>query len=127
MIARHATGAETWLLSLPPTRRQTRWMIVVGVRHAAVLALLAVRSGHDLSADSTGRGPEGCCCRASASPLAEFSTTTSLICTIGVTSVKLRMSPRISWACGPNEDWYSSTESQIRWHMATNAAGASAV
>ena len=35
------TGAETSLLSLPPTRRQTRWAIAVGVCQVAALALLA--------------------------------------------------------------------------------------
>ena len=41
MIARDPTGAETWLLSLPPTRRQTRWAIAVAVCQVAALALLA--------------------------------------------------------------------------------------
>src|SRR5258705_8809585 len=35
------TGAEMSLLSLPPTRRQTRWAIAVAVCQVAVLALLA--------------------------------------------------------------------------------------
>src|SRR5258708_6363141 len=35
------TGAETLLLSLPPTHRQTRWAIAVGVCQVAALALLA--------------------------------------------------------------------------------------
>jgi PAS domain S-box-containing protein len=41
MIARDSTGAETWLLRLPPTRRQTRWAIAVAVCQVAALALLA--------------------------------------------------------------------------------------
>jgi PAS domain S-box-containing protein len=32
---------ETWLLSLPPTRRQTRWVVAVAVCQIAALALLA--------------------------------------------------------------------------------------
>src|SRR5215469_10574272 len=77
------------------------------------------------SLDLCGDEPRsiGIRCNASVSPLAEFSTTTSLIWTIGVTSVKLCMSPSISGACGPNDDWYSSTEPHSRWHMATYAAG----
>src|SRR5258708_31168539 len=35
------TGAETSLLSLPPTHRQTRWAIAVGVCQVAALALVA--------------------------------------------------------------------------------------
>src|SRR5712671_4004113 len=35
------TGAETSLLSLPPTHRQTRWAIAVGVCQVAALTLLA--------------------------------------------------------------------------------------
>src|SRR5712671_5101271 len=35
------TGAETSLLSLPPTHRQTRWAIAVGACQVAALALLA--------------------------------------------------------------------------------------
>src|SRR5262249_25220098 len=58
---------------------------------------------------------------------AGFSTTTSLICRTGVMPVKLRISARIYWACGPNVDWYASTESHIRWHMATYGAAASGV
>jgi hypothetical protein len=41
MIARDSTGAETWLLSLPPTPRQTRWVIAVAVCQVVALALLA--------------------------------------------------------------------------------------
>jgi PAS domain S-box-containing protein len=41
MNARGPTGAETWLLSVPPTRRQTRWAIAVGVCQVAALALVA--------------------------------------------------------------------------------------
>ena len=41
MIARDPIGAETWLLSLPPTRRQTRWAIAVAVCQVAALALVA--------------------------------------------------------------------------------------
>jgi PAS domain-containing protein len=41
MIARDPTGAETWLLNLPPTRRQTRWAVAVAVCQVAALALLA--------------------------------------------------------------------------------------
>jgi Membrane-associated sensor, integral membrane domain len=40
MNARDA-GAETWLLSLPPTSRQTRWAIAVATCQLAALALLA--------------------------------------------------------------------------------------
>src|SRR5712675_1502689 len=39
--ARGPTGAETWLLSVPPTRRQTRWAIAVAVCQVAALALVA--------------------------------------------------------------------------------------
>src|SRR6266403_631804 len=35
------TGAEASLLSLPPTHRQTRWAIAVGVCQVAALTLLA--------------------------------------------------------------------------------------
>ena len=35
------TGAETSLLSLPPTHRQTRWAVAVGVCQVAALTLLA--------------------------------------------------------------------------------------
>jgi PAS domain S-box-containing protein len=41
MNARGPTGAETWLLSAPPTRRQTRWAIAVAVCQVAALALVA--------------------------------------------------------------------------------------
>jgi PAS domain S-box-containing protein len=41
MTARDPTNAETWLLSLPPTRRQTRWVIAVAVCQLAGFALLA--------------------------------------------------------------------------------------
>jgi len=41
MNARGPIGAETSLLSLPPTHRQTRWAIAVGVSQVAALALLA--------------------------------------------------------------------------------------
>jgi PAS domain S-box-containing protein len=41
MNARGPTGAETWLLSVPPTRRQTRWAIAVAVVQVAALALVA--------------------------------------------------------------------------------------
>jgi PAS domain S-box-containing protein len=41
MIARDSTGAEMWLLSLPPTRGQTQWAIAVAVCQVAALALLA--------------------------------------------------------------------------------------
>src|SRR5713226_9436829 len=41
MNARGPTGAETSLLSLPPTRRQTRWAIAVAVCQVAALALVA--------------------------------------------------------------------------------------
>src|SRR5262245_54410449 len=54
-----------------------------------------------------------------------FSTTTSLIRTMGVMPVKLRMSAPISLAWGPNAAWYAATESHIRWHMATYAGGVS--
>jgi PAS domain S-box-containing protein len=41
MNALGPTGAETWLLSVPPTRRQTRWAIAVAVCQVAALALVA--------------------------------------------------------------------------------------
>jgi PAS domain S-box-containing protein len=41
MIGRDPSGAETWLLSLPPTRRQTRWVIAIALCQVAALALLA--------------------------------------------------------------------------------------
>ncbi len=41
MNARGPTGAETSLLSLPPTRRQTRWAIAVAVCQVAALAFVA--------------------------------------------------------------------------------------
>jgi PAS domain S-box-containing protein len=41
MIGRDPRGGETWLLSLPPTRRQTRWVIAVAFCQVAALALLA--------------------------------------------------------------------------------------
>jgi PAS domain S-box-containing protein len=41
MTGRDHTGAETSLLSLPPTHRQTRWAIAVGVCQVAALSLLA--------------------------------------------------------------------------------------
>ncbi len=41
MNARGPTGAETWLLSVPPTRRQTRWTIAVALCQVAALALVA--------------------------------------------------------------------------------------
>lgn len=39
-MARYPTDAETWLLSLPPTRRQTQWVIAVAVCQLVVFALL---------------------------------------------------------------------------------------
>src|SRR5689334_22265482 len=41
MNERAPTGAETSLLSLPPTHRQTRWTIVVAVCQVAAFALVA--------------------------------------------------------------------------------------
>ncbi|MFK4727365.1 PAS domain S-box-containing protein [Bradyrhizobium niftali] len=41
MIGRGPRGAETWLLSLPPTRRQTRWVMAIALCQVAALALLA--------------------------------------------------------------------------------------
>ncbi|MDQ1388784.1 MAG: hypothetical protein QOF56_2238, partial [Acidobacteriaceae bacterium] len=41
MNARGPTGAETWPLSVPPTRRQTRWAIAVAVCQVASFALVA--------------------------------------------------------------------------------------
>ena len=41
MNARAPTGAETSLLSLPPTHRQTRWAIAVAVCQVAAFALVA--------------------------------------------------------------------------------------
>src|SRR5262249_44274357 len=45
MIARDPGGAETWLLSLRPTREQTRWVVVVAGCQLAALALLAPFAG----------------------------------------------------------------------------------
>jgi PAS domain S-box-containing protein len=39
-MARYPTETETWLLSLPPTRRQTQWVIAVAVCQLVVFALL---------------------------------------------------------------------------------------
>jgi PAS domain S-box-containing protein len=41
MNARDPAGAATWLLSEPPTRRQTRWAVAVAVCQVAALTLLA--------------------------------------------------------------------------------------
>ena len=41
MVARNPTASETWLLSLPPTRRQMRWALAVGVGQVAALAIIA--------------------------------------------------------------------------------------
>src|SRR5580704_16374201 len=41
MIARAPADAETWLLSLPPTRRQARLAIAVAVCQVAAFVLLA--------------------------------------------------------------------------------------
>ncbi len=41
MIGRDPTAAEAWLLSLPPTRRQTWWAIAVAVCQVAALVLVA--------------------------------------------------------------------------------------
>jgi PAS domain S-box-containing protein len=41
MIARDPTDAKMWLLSLPPTRRQTQWVVAVAVFQVAAFALLA--------------------------------------------------------------------------------------
>src|SRR4029434_1756048 len=76
-------------------------------------------TGSDMCCD--GLRSIGTRCSASLPSTAEFSTTTSLIWWIDTTSVKLAMSALISWACGPNDDWYASTESHSRWHMATYA------
>jgi PAS domain S-box-containing protein len=45
MIATSSTGAGTWLLSLPPTRRQTQWVLTVAVCQLALLALVAPFGG----------------------------------------------------------------------------------
>ena len=45
MMARDPTSAGTWLLSLPPTPRQTRWVIAVAACQLAALALLAPFAG----------------------------------------------------------------------------------
>jgi PAS domain S-box-containing protein len=45
MIARDPTNAETWLVNLPPTRRQTRWVIAVAICQLAAFALLAPFAG----------------------------------------------------------------------------------
>src|SRR5712672_1646015 len=45
MNARGPTGAETWLLSVPPTRRQTRCAIAVAACQVAALALVAPFAG----------------------------------------------------------------------------------
>jgi PAS domain S-box-containing protein len=41
MIARDAAGTETWLLSLPPTRRQMLWAVAVAVCQVVALAIVA--------------------------------------------------------------------------------------
>jgi hypothetical protein len=41
MNARDPAGAAAWLLSKPPTRRQTRWAVAVAVCQVAALALVA--------------------------------------------------------------------------------------
>ena len=41
MIARDPTATETWLLSLPPTRRQMQWAVAVAVGQVAALAIVA--------------------------------------------------------------------------------------
>ena len=41
MLARDPTAAETWLLSLPATRRQIRWAVAVAVGQVAALAIVA--------------------------------------------------------------------------------------
>jgi PAS domain S-box-containing protein len=41
MIGRAPTGAHTWLLNLPPTRRQTRWVIAIASCQIAAFALVA--------------------------------------------------------------------------------------
>ena len=41
MIARDPIYSKTWLLSLPPTRRQTQWVVAVAVSQVAALALFA--------------------------------------------------------------------------------------
>ncbi len=41
MVARDPTATETWLLSLPPTRRQMRWAVAVAVGQVAALATIA--------------------------------------------------------------------------------------
>ena len=41
MIGRDPAGAEPWLLSVPPTHRQTRWVIAIAVCQVAALALVA--------------------------------------------------------------------------------------
>ena len=39
-IARNPTGAETWLLSLPPTRRQTQWVVAIALCQVAAFVLV---------------------------------------------------------------------------------------
>jgi PAS domain S-box-containing protein len=41
MIARDPAGTETWLLSLPPTRRQMRWAVAVAICQVAAFAIVA--------------------------------------------------------------------------------------
>src|SRR5262245_47990875 len=40
MIARDQASAETWLLNLPPTRRQTRWVVAIVVCQVVALSLV---------------------------------------------------------------------------------------
>ena len=45
MIARDPTDTEMWLLSLPPTHGQTRWVVAVAICQFAALALFAPFAG----------------------------------------------------------------------------------
>jgi PAS domain S-box-containing protein len=45
MMARDPKNTETWLLSLTPTRQQTRWVVAVAVCQLAAFALLAPFAG----------------------------------------------------------------------------------
>ena len=49
MVERAPTGTELWLMGLPPTRRQTRWVVAVVVCQFAALAAVAPFAGTPLA------------------------------------------------------------------------------
>jgi hypothetical protein len=79
MNARDA-GAETWLLSLPPTSRQTRWAIAVATCQLAALALAIRKNSPARNSIHPRRGGHirdrlvlRCCCSLSSLPMAARS------------------------------------------------------